>query len=436
MNRHDRSILRLAVPALGAMLADPLVSLVDTAFVGRLGATPLAALGIATAILSLSFWAFIFFSYGVTPLVSHAIGEGDRPRAARIIGSALLAAAALGVVISVFLIGFAGQLTDLMGAREEVHAHATAYLRIRSLAAPAVLVILLGHGAFRGHQDTRIPLLVTIGFNSVNVILDPILIFWVGWGLQGAAIATVVAQSLGAIWFVRLMHKRLGAEFREIRWDESIRLLRAGRDVVIRSTAIAIAYTATARAAAALGSAQIAAHLVAVQILLLLSHVSDSLSVAAQTLVAGYSGARRGKELRAVSMRLLFLGFLLGGLFLLLLVLGRHVVPTWFSNDRGVLAALMGVWPILVLMQPLTVPIHVWEGVVMGATDFGFLARALVTSMVSSLVVLVPVVYLEWDLAGVWWALMALYVGRALHLIWWSSRPESLYRELVGLRAG
>ncbi|MXY76886.1 MAG: MATE family efflux transporter [Acidimicrobiia bacterium] len=436
MNRHDRSILRLAVPALGAMLADPLVSLVDTAFVGRLGATPLAALGIATAILSLSFWAFIFFSYGVTPLVSHAIGEGDRPRAARIIGSALLAAAALGVVISVFLIGFAGQLTDLMGAREEVHAHATAYLRIRSLAAPAVLVILLGHGAFRGHQDTRIPLLVTIGFNSVNVILDPILIFWVGWGLQGAAIATVVAQSLGAIWFVRLMHKRLGAEFREIRWDESIRLLRAGRDVVIRSTAIAIAYTATARAAAALGSAQIAAHLVAVQILLLLSHVSDSLSVAAQTLVAGYSGARRGKELRAVSMRLLFLGFLLGGLFLLLLVLGRHVVPTWFSNDRGVLAALKGVWPILVLMQPLTVPIHVWEGVVMGATDFGFLARALVTSMVSSLVVLVPVVYLEWDLSGVSWAHMALYVGRALHLIWWSSRPESLYRELVGLRAG
>ena len=418
------------------MLADPLVSLVDTAFVGRLGATPLAALGIATAILSLGFWAFIFFSYGVTPLVSHAIGEGDRPKAARIIGSSLLAASALGVVISVFLIVFAGQLTDLMGAREEVHAHATAYLRIRSLAAPAVLVILLGHGAFRGHQDTRTPLLVTIAFNAGNVILDPILIFWVGWGLEGAAIATVVAQSLGAMWFVRLMRKRLGAEFRGIRWDESVGLLRAGRDVVIRSTAIAIAYTAIARAAAALGTAQIAAHLVAVQILLLLSHVSDSLSVAAQTLVAGYSGARRGKELRAVSMRLLFWGFLLGGLFLLLLLLGRHVVPTWFSNDRGVIAALKGMWPILVFMQPLTVPIHVWEGVVMGATDFGFLARALVTSMVATLVVLVPVVYLEWDLSGVWWALMALYVGRALHLIWWSSRPDSLYRELVQLRTG
>ena len=436
MNRHDRSILRLAVPALGAMLADPLVSLVDTAFVGRLGATPLAALGIAIAILSVGFWVFIFFAYGITPLVSRAIGEGDSPRAARIIGSGLLAAAGLGVVVSVLLILCAGLLTDLMGARGEVHAQATAYLRIRSLAIPAVLVILLGHGAFRGHQDTRTPLLVTIAFNSANVILDPILIFWVGWGLEGAAIATVVAQSTGAIWFVRLMRKRLGAEFRGIRWDESVGLLRAGRDVVIRSASIVIAYTAAARVAAALGDAQIAAHLVAVQIVLLLGQVADSFAVAGQALIAGFSGARRGKEVRAVSMRLLFWGFLMGGLLVVLLFLGRFVVPAWFSNDRGVVAALEGMWPVLVVMLPLTMPIQVWEGVVMGATDFGFLARALLTSMISSLVVLSLVFPLDWDLSGVWWALVVFYVVRALHLIWWSSRPDSLYRGLTRLRAG
>ena len=365
MNRtHDRPILGLAVPALGAMLTDPLVSLVDTAFVGRLGATQLAALGIAIAILSVGFWAFIFFAYGITPLVSGALGEGDGPRAARIIGSGLVAAAVLGVVVSLILVVAADPLTELMGARGEVHDQATAYLRIRALATPAVLIILLGHGAFRGHQDTRTPLIVTIASSIANVVLDPILIFWVGWGLEGAAIATVIAQGIGAIWFVRLMRRRLGANVRAVRWDESIGLLRVGRDVVIRSGAIVVAYTAAARVAAELGNAQIAAHLVAVQILLLLGHGGESLAVAGQSLVARFSGAQRVKEVQAVSMRLLFWGLLLGGLFLLLLFVGRHTVPSWFSSDPGVVAALEGIWPILVLMQPLTMPIYVWEGVV------------------------------------------------------------------------
>ena len=437
MNRtYDRPILGLAVPALGAMLIDPLVSLVDTAFVGRLGATELAALGIAIAILSVGFWAFFFFAIGVTPLVSRALGEGDSPRAARIIGSGLVAAVALGAVVALVLVVAASSLTELMGARGEVHDLATAYLRIRALATPAVLIILLGHGAFRGHQDTRTPLIVTIAFSVANVVLDPILIFWVGWGLEGAAIATVVAQGFGAIWFVRLMRRRLGASVKGIQLDESMGLLRAGRDVVIRSGSIVVAYTAAARVAAELGNAQIAAHLVAVQILLLIGYLGESLAVAGQSFVARFSGAQLGKEVQAVSMRLLFWGFVLGGLLLLLLFAGRNTVPGWFSTDAGVVSALEGIWPILVFMQPLTIPIYVWEGVVMGATEFRFLARVLLVSMMAALVVMALVVPQGWDLPAVWLALVIFYVIRAAQLVWWSLRPGSVYQGLVRLGAG
>ena len=124
----QRQILRLAVPALGALAADPLVSLVDTAFVGRLGTTPLAALGIDAAIFGLAFFAFNFLAYGVTPLVSRALGRGDPGAAGRIVANGLVAAVGLGLVVTVLLIAAAEPLLDLMGASDDVAGEADGYL--------------------------------------------------------------------------------------------------------------------------------------------------------------------------------------------------------------------------------------------------------------------------------------------------------------------
>lgn len=425
MNRiYDRRIFRLAIPALGTLLADPLVSLVDTWFVGRLGATSLAALGIAVAIFAVGFWAFNFLSYGVTPLVSHALGEGDELKAGRIVGSGLVAAVGLGFAVAVVLVSAAGPLTELMGGRGVVHEQAAGYLRIRALATPAVLTIMLGHGAFRGHHDTRTPLTVSLMFNLVNFVLDPILIFGLGWGLNGAAIATVVAQGVGAFWFIHLMRNRLGLRVRGIRWDEIWALLVIGRDVVIRAGSIVVTFTVAARVAAAVGNAQIAAHHVATQILVLLAHVGDALNVAAQALVSRFIGAKQNVDVRAVSVRLLWMGELVGVIFFVALIAVRTIVPAWFSSDPSVVSALEDLWPILALLQPLALPIYIWEGVVMGASDFGYLARALALSMLVSLVVLLLVVPLGWGLTGVWWGLVAMNTTRGLGLAWWSIRSN------------
>ena len=425
---HDRRIFALALPALGALATDPLVSLVDTAFVGRIGTTALAALGINTAIFGLAFFAFNFLAYGVTPLVAKALGEGDDDRAAVVISNGLAAAVGLGLLVTVLVQAVAVPALELMGASGDVLAEAEGYLRIRVLAAPAVLIITLGHGAFRGHEDTRTPLLVTIGLNLVNLVLDPILIFGAGWGLNGAAVASLVAQWCGAAWFVVLIRSRLGFRCSGITPAGLLGLARIGRDVVIRTAALLITFTVATRVAAAVGDEQVAAHQVVAQLLFFLALTVDALAVAAQSLIARYLGERRSREAWDVSVRLLELGLMVGVVLGLLLVGGRSFVPGWFTSEPEVLRAIEEVWLILAALQPLAALVYVWDGIVMGAADFGYLAWAMVVSMLAAVAALTAVVPLGWGLPGVWWSLGVLTVVRAATMGWWHFRPSGRLR--------
>jgi MATE family multidrug resistance protein len=425
---HDRKILALGIPALGALAADPLVSLVDTAFVGRLGTTSLAALGIDAAVFGLAFFAFNFLAYGVTPLVAKALGAGEPDRAARIIANGLVAAIGLGTIVTVVLQIGADPILSLMGASSDVASEAAGYLRIRAVAAPAVLIITLGHGAFRGHQDTRTPFYITLGFNLVNLILDPLLIFGAGWGLNGAAIATLAAQWVGATWFLFLIRRRLGLEYGGIEPGELFGLLRVGRDVVIRTAALLITFTIATRVAATVGDAEVAAHQVGMQLLIFLALSIDALAIAAQSLIARFVGEQRPVEAWDVSVRLLQLGAVVGGGFFVLLVLTRSVVPGWFTSEPEVREAIESMWLILAIMQPLAALVYVWDGIVMGAAEFGYLAWAMVLSGVVAIGALALVVPLGWGLPGVWWGIGLLNVARAGTLGWWHFRPAGSLR--------
>jgi len=190
---HDREIVALALPALGALIADPLLSLVDTAFVGRIGTDALGGLGVATALFTVSFFLFNFLEYGTTTVVARAVGAGQTATAGRAVVTALTLAACGGGVVVLVLRGFGEDIIGAFGANGEVAAAAVEYVRVRALAAPAVLLMRVGHGAYRGYQNTRTPFLVAVGVNLVNLVLDPLLIFGAGWGVAGAAWATVIA---------------------------------------------------------------------------------------------------------------------------------------------------------------------------------------------------------------------------------------------------
>lgn len=416
----DREILRLAAPALGALAADPLVSIVDTIFVGRLGVVPLAALGVNTAIFGLAFVAFNFLAYGTTPLVASAVGRGNRGAASDVVMQALLLATLVGALAAALLEAFAGPIVTLMGAGPELRGPAISYLRIRALAGPAVLIVTAGHGAFRGYRDTRTPLLVTLGLNGVNLVLDPLFIFGFGWGLEGAAVATLVAQWSGAAWFLLLLLRtrrdRLGIRPRRPRLGELRPFLRIGGELVVRTLALIGTMTLATAVATRVGTVQVAAHQVATQVWLLLAMVVDSLAVAAQAMVAGHRGAGEPEMARRAANRLLGWGALTGlGLAVLFLALSP-LLPRLFTSEAAVLSAVDRIFLFVVAMQPLNAIVFVWDGIFLGAERFRFLALQMAVSAACASGVLLLVLPLGWGLAGVWWGIVALMAVRALTL--------------------
>ncbi|MFW2340890.1 MAG: MATE family efflux transporter, partial [Acidimicrobiia bacterium] len=262
----SREIIRLGVPALGALAADPLVSLVDTAFVGQLGSVELGALGVATAIFTLMFATFNFLAYGTTSLVARHLGSGRSDLAAQIVLQGIVLAIAIGLAGLVLVESATGGLLGLMQATDEVNSAATPYLRIRALAIPAMLLITVGHGAFRGFQNTVTPLVVTLGLNLVNLVLDPLLIFGLGWGIRGAAIATLIAQWVGAIWFLWLIRRSdWGLEWRMPSLSEFRPFLNVGGALSVRTLSLVGLLTFATATAAALGTDEVAAHQVVSQ---------------------------------------------------------------------------------------------------------------------------------------------------------------------------
>ena len=419
--QDDRAIFRLALPALAGLAADPLVSLVDTAFVGQLGRVPLAALGVNASLFSMAFVIFNFLAYGTTPRVGRHVGEGNREAAGRVVVRAVVLALIAGAVALATLQVAAVPLLRLMGATGELLDPALEYLRIRAFAGPAVLLITAGHGAFRGYQDTRTPMYITIGLNLVNLILDPILIFGLGWGLAGAAVATVVAQWIGAIAFLWLLFRTYRKPF-QIQWfwpalHTLMPLLRVGRDLITRTAALVGTMTLATAIATRVGVTAVAAHQVAAQLWLFMALVVDALAVAAQALVAKHLGAEDPKRARTVSNRLIGWGLLLGVGLGAAFGLLRPVLPGFFTDDPATIAAILTVFPIVALLQPLNGFVFVGDGIYMGAERFPYLAKAMLLSAGGAAIVLLLVLPMGWGLLGVWMGITTLMVLRTLTLV-------------------
>ena len=420
--RHpfDREILRLAIPALGALAADPLVSLIDTIFVGRLGVVPLAALGVNVSIFGFVFLVFNFLAYGTTPMVARAVGSGDKARAGRLAVEALTLALVAGAVAFTLLQLLAVPIVEAMGASGELVGPALEYLRIRAFAGPAVLIITAANGIFRGWQDTRTPFVVAIGLNVINAVLDPILIFVVGWGIRGAALATVVAQWTGALWFLWLIlvsrRETLGVRIFLPRPRDLIPFLSVGGALTVRTFSLVGTMTLATAVATRVGMVAVAAHLVASQLWLFLALLVDALAVSGQAIVARYRGAGRGDATVAAADRLLALGLGVGLVLMLIFVALGPWLPRIFTDDAVAIDATRMVLPYVIAMQPLNALVFVWDGIYMGSEAFRVLALQMLAAAGAAVVVLLLVVPMGWGLHGVWWGIVTLMLVRAATL--------------------
>ncbi|WP_329196699.1 MULTISPECIES: MATE family efflux transporter [unclassified Streptomyces] len=412
--RHDREILALALPAFGALVAEPLFVMADSAIVGHLGTPQLAGLGVAAALLTTAVSVFVFLAYATTAAVARRVGAGDLQAAIRQGMDGIWLALLLGAAVIAVVLPTAPRLISLFGASDTVAPYAVTYLRISALGIPAMLVVLAATGVIRGLQDTRTPLYVAIGGFTLNGALNLALVYGAGLGIAGSAWGTVIAQcAMAAVYLVVVIRgaRRHGATLRPD--TAGIRACaQAGVPLLVRTLSLrAILMIATA-VAARLGDADIAAHQILLSLWTLLAFALDAIAIAGQAIIGRYLGAGDTEGAKALCRRMVRWG-VIGGLVLgLLVVLARSVFVPLFTSDPVVEDTLLPALLVLAVSQPICGIVFVLDGVLMGAGDGRYLAGA----MLLTLAVFTPAALLLPSLGGgltaLWWAMTLMMVVR------------------------
>ncbi|MBK3633837.1 MATE family efflux transporter [Streptomyces asoensis] len=416
--QHDREIVALAVPAFGALVAEPLFVLADSAIVGHLGTAQLAGLGVASALLMTSVSVFVFLAYATTAAVARRVGAGDLPAAIRQGMDGIWLALLLGAAVIAAVLPTAPALVQLFGASDAAAPYATTYLRISALGIPAMLVVMAATGVLRGLQDTRTPLYVAVAGFVANAVLNAGLVYGVGLGIAGSAWGTVIAQwGMAAVYLAVVIRgaRRHGASLR----PDAVGIkasAQAGVPLLVRTLSLrAILMIATA-VAARLGDDDIAAHQIALSLWSLLAFALDAIAIAGQAIIGRYLGADDAQGARDVCRRMVEWGIAVGVVLGLLVVVARPLFLPLFTSDPAVKDAALPALLVVALSQPVCGIVFVLDGVLMGAGDGPYLAWAMVLTLAvfAPVALLVPV--LGGGLTAVWGAMTLMMAVRMLTL--------------------
>src|ERR1700733_10698225 len=377
-NAHDAEILRRAVPAFGALVAEPLFLFADSVIVGRLGTTPLGGLGVASLALTTLVGISVFLAYGTTAAVARQLGAGHREAAIRQGVDGLWLAGIIGAVVLAIGWPLAPQIVHAFGGSPGVSGQAATYLRISLLGAPSMLVVLAGTGVLRGLQDTRTPLTVAVAANVVNVGLNAFLVLGVHWGIAGSAWGTVGAQTAAAAAYLAMVAR--GARRAGVRFGPDLTGLRAaaitGVSLVVRTLALQAVLIVVTAIAARQGNAAIAAHQIAFRAWTLLAFALDAIAIAGQAITGRYLGAGDVAGARSATNRMIGWGVVYGVVFGAVLVAAIPLLPAVFSAAPDVRRLLPAVLLIAAAQQPVAGVVFVLDGVLIGAGDQDYLALA------------------------------------------------------------
>ena len=444
------AIMDLAIPAAAALLIDPLMTAADTAFVGRCSDAPepLAGMGSATPVLIFSFYIFNFLSTATTPLVASqraaAAGQEQQQQAAAaavVGGQVLTLGLGLGCFLTVTLLTFRQPLLTVMGTGitgEVANESALAFLSVRALAAPAVLCIEASVGVLRGYLDTKTPIVVLIVANLLNLMLDVVLIALAGWGALGAAIATTTAEWISAGLFLAVLAGYLPSAsvgrgklavvplMSIPSWQEIRPLVVASSSVFLRTLVLQASLSGAAAMAARSSVAAVeavAAHQIGIQLWLLCSFFCDSLAAASQGLVADALGRKDLQGARDVAKTVFLYSAVLGLFLAALLQVGESTGFLFdiFTQDPAIQSALGEILPLIVLAQPLNALVFAADGVLQGASEFPFQAKAMALSGLTAVSTFLALEVGTPDvdtLVHVWSALIALQAMRGLTSFW------------------
>ena len=377
-----KTLLSMSLPVLLSLVAEPLTGLVDTAFVARLGAESLAALGVGTVTLSGIFWVFNFLGIGTQTEVAQAYGRQEFNVSKDIGGSALVLAALIGLLLVVFGLPFVPYVSGVMGAVGAVFDLSSQYIQIRLFGAPAVLLTISAFGIFRGMQDMRTPFYVAISINTLNIILDPLLIFGYGpfprLGVFGAGLASSISQWIGAGSLVWIVHKRIGFP-NHIRFGEVRKLFKIGRDLFIRTGLLTAFYMITTRAATRIGPDAGAAHQAVRQVWVFSFLFLDAYATTGQSLIGYFIGPRLMAQTRRVARIVCLWSFFTGLVMGVFLWFGKPLVIA-FLVPPSAIDLFIPAWAIAALIQPVNALAFATDGIHWGTGDFRYFRNAVITA--------------------------------------------------------
>jgi putative MATE family efflux protein len=412
-----RTLLALTLSAFAVLAAEPLYLLVDTAVVGHLGARALAGLGIAAAVMAVLTVIGTFVEYGTTGRAARWYGAGRTDAAINEGVQASWLAAVIGGVMVVVGELLAGPLTQLLaGGAGATQQAAESWFRIAVVGMPGVLLVLAGNGWMRGVQRTREPVYIVLAANGLSALASPLLVYGAGLGLQGSAWANVGAQAVGATLFLAALRRAAGS----LRPDRSV--IRAqvvvGRDLMIRSGAFQVAFLSAAAVASRMGTAQIAAHQIGLQLWEFTALLLDSVAIAAQSLVGAALGRADTSEAHRLAWQIARWGLWAGVAFGTFFALTWAVVPRAFTSSHAVLHQVHLLWPWFAAMLPIAGVVFALDGVLIGAGDVAFLRTITVIAAVGAFAPLCWIaLHWHWGIGGVWAGLTSFVAVRFVGML-------------------
>ena len=377
-----RTFIRLSLPVLFSLVAEPITGLIDTAFVARLGSPALAGLGVATSLLAGVFWVFNFLSIGTQTEVARATGENNHASIGAAAGTAVTLAAAFGLLLLLAFYPHAGNLTSLFGATGTARDAAATYLRIRLLGGPAVLVSHALFGAFRGLQDMRTPLYIAVGANLLNIALDALLIHGSGpipaFGIAGAAWASTLSQMIATSACLVLFHRRHQLSL-PTALAQTRPLFTIGRDLFVRTGMLLLFLMHTTRVANLISVEAGAAHQAIRQVWIFCAFLLDAYATTAQSLVGYFIGSGDHSSARQVANFACLWGLGTGAATTLVMLTFADAIGTALLASPTTFL-FHDAWWIAAVAQPVNAISFITDGIHWGSGDYRFLRNAMLVA--------------------------------------------------------
>lgn len=414
-----KEINRLAIPAIIAGIAEPVITLVDTAFIGRIGTAELAGVGIASSFFLMIIWILAQTKSAISAIVSRYYGKQKLAEIDDLIPQAFFLNALLGFVVIALTLPLATPIFELYLAKGDVMLHAREYYFIRSWGYPITLSTFILFGVFRGLQNTSWAMQIAIVGGLVNLVGDYILIFGMGpiepMGVKGAALASLFSQVVMLLLAILFLVKKTRYRIyfpkklhKDVKW-----LFSMSKDFYVRTISLNLALYQTTRMASAMGEAVMAAHTIAMNIWLFSSFFIDGYANAANALSGRLFGERNMVGLKVLTRKIVWISIGIGVLLGTTYAIGYRAIPSFFTEDPLVKHYFLSIFWMVIIMQPINGIAFAYDGIFKGLGEAKLLRNAL---LISTFLIFFPFVWItkmfDWGFYAVWGSLMVWMMSR------------------------